>query len=45
MKDTIVEAVRQDLLDRSERGIAKYGTTMDRGDLSLEEWIQQISPP
>ena len=40
MKDTIVEAVRQDLLDRSERGIAKYGTTMDRGDLSLEEWIQ-----
>ena len=25
---------------REERGLRKYGTTMDREDLSLNEWIQ-----
>lgn len=38
--DSIVEAVRQDLLDRSEKGIKKYGTTLDRTDLTQEQWIQ-----
>lgn len=40
MKDSIVEAVRQDLLDRSEVGIKKYNTTLDREDLDLIDWLE-----
>jgi hypothetical protein len=40
MKDSIVEEVRQDLLDRSEVGIKKYNTTLDRDDLTTVEWVQ-----
>jgi hypothetical protein len=40
MIDNVVEAVRQDLLKRSEKGISKYGITLDRNDLSLKEWLQ-----
>lgn len=40
MKDSIVEAVRQDLLSRSELGIKKYGVTLDRSDLTLKDWLQ-----
>lgn len=39
-RDSIVEAVRQDLLDRSNRGIKKYGTTLDRTDLTQDQWLQ-----
>jgi len=39
MKDSIVEEVRQDLLDRSEVGIKKYNTTLDRKDLEITDWI------
>ena len=38
--DTVVEAVRADLLRRSELGIKKYGVTLDRTDLSLKDWLQ-----
>jgi hypothetical protein len=38
--DTIVEAVRNDLLNRSKIGIAKYGVTLDRTDLTLRDWLQ-----
>lgn len=38
-KDSIVESVRQDLLDRSELGIKKYNTTLDREDLNAGDWI------
>ena len=38
--DTIVQAVQSDLQARSERGIAKYGTTLDRNDLSEKDWLQ-----
>lgn len=41
-KDSIVEAVRQDLLDRSARGLQKYGTTLDRKDLDASEWAQHL---
>lgn len=37
---SVVEAVRTDLLRRSKAGIAKYGTTLDRTDLSLRDWLQ-----
>lgn len=38
--DPIVEAVRADLLRRSEAGVAKYGLTLARTDLSLRDWLQ-----
>jgi len=40
MKDSVVEAVREDLLKRSQVGIKKYGVTLDRNDLSLIDWLQ-----
>lgn len=40
MVDTVVEAVRADLLRRSQLGIAKYGVTLDRTDLNLRDWLQ-----
>lgn len=38
--DTVVRDVRKDLKRRSKAGIEKYGTTLDRKDLSLKEWLQ-----
>lgn len=38
--DQVVEAVRKDLLERSQVGIKKYGVTLERGDLSLKDWLQ-----
>lgn len=38
-KDTIVEAVRADLQRRSEIGIKKYNTTLDRTDLTEIDWL------
>jgi len=32
--------VIDDLLFREEKGRAEYGTTMDRTDLSQDEWLQ-----
>ena len=40
MIDSIVEQVRADLLRRSQVGIAKYGVSLDREDLTLKEWLQ-----
>jgi hypothetical protein len=40
MTDKVVEAVREDLLQRSQVGIKKYGITLDRNDLSLKDWLQ-----
>lgn len=38
--DHVVEAVREDLLKRSQVGIKKYNVTLDRNDLSLKDWLQ-----
>jgi len=38
--DTVVRAVRQDLLDRSNVGIEKYNNTLDRTDIDLKGWLQ-----
>jgi hypothetical protein len=38
--DAIVEAVRQDLLERSQTGVKKYGVTLEREDLDLKDWLQ-----
>lgn len=37
-QDPIIEAVRADLLKRSEIGIQKYGTTLARKDLNVLDW-------
>ncbi len=42
MKDQIVEQVKNKFDERSETGIAKYGTTLERGDLSLLDWLSHL---
>lgn len=39
-RDAVVDAVRADLLQRSQFGITKYGTTLERTDLNLRDWLQ-----
>ena len=39
MKDKIVESVINKFKQRSKVGIKKYNKTMDRDDLSLDEWL------
>ena len=38
-EDTIVQSVIETFYERSQVGIKKYNTTLDRNDLSLYEWI------
>lgn len=38
-KDSIVESVISQFKQRSEVGIAKYGVTLDRTDLSTLDWL------
>ena len=40
IKDTIVVEVRKDLRERSEIGIEKYNTTLDRTDIDLKGWLE-----
>jgi len=40
MKDTIVESVIEQFKQRSNVGIKKYKTTLDRTDLKHLDWIQ-----
>ena len=40
MKDTIVESIIEQFKQRSETGIKKYNTTLDRTDLTRLEWLQ-----
>jgi hypothetical protein len=42
MADSIVEGVIDQFRTRAEQGKAKYGTTMDRNDLTPMEWIQHL---
>ncbi len=39
MTDPIVESVVAKLRSRAEVGQAKYGVTLERGDLSLFDWL------
>ena len=43
VKDSVVQSVINKFKERSEVGIKKYGTTMDRDDLTRDEWITHIS--
>ena len=38
--DSIVDSIIDKFIQRSVVGKAKYGTDMDRKDLSLTEWLQ-----
>lgn len=38
--DSIVRAIIQKFIERSELGKKKYGTDLDRQDLKTEDWIQ-----
>ena len=38
----ITEHVCDMLRERSQRGLAKYGTTIDRDDLSPAQWLQHL---
>jgi hypothetical protein len=40
MTDKHVEAIRAELLARAERGLAKYGVTTERTDLTKVQWLQ-----
>ena len=39
---SIEEKVIAEIRQRAEKGEVKYGTTMDRDDLSLKEWLQHL---
>ena len=38
--DKIVMQVLHQILDRSERGLEKYGTNLERTDLETLDWLQ-----
>jgi hypothetical protein len=40
--DSVVETVVSKMRSRSAVGIKKYNTTMDRKDLSVEQWITHL---
>ena len=42
IQDSIVESVVKQFKDRSNVGIAKYGVTLDREDLSTLQWLQHL---
>lgn len=42
MEDKIVEAVIEKFKERSETGIKKYGTTLMRDDLNLDQWLTHL---
>ena len=42
MKDGIVKAVIDKFKRRSEVGIQKYGVTLERDDLTPEEWAEHM---
>ena len=42
MTDAITDAVVVQLRTRAKKGKLKYGTTMERDDLTLMEWLQHL---
>lgn len=41
--DSIVDSVIEKFIERSLVGQKKYGTTLDRDDFSLEDWIVSVT--
>ena len=42
MEDTIVASVVHEFQERSRAGQLKYGTTLDRTDLTPQQWAQHM---
>ena len=42
IKDPILLKVLAKYYERSERGIEKYGRTLDRDDLNLIDWLNHL---
>jgi len=42
VSDRIVESVIDQFRTRAEQGKRKYGTTMERDDLTFTQWIQHL---
>jgi hypothetical protein len=40
--DSIVESVIKKFKDRSDVGIKKYGTTLDRKDINFDGWAEHL---
>ena len=38
----VLAKVFSEFIEREQTGLKKYGTTMDRNDLSLNEWIEHM---
>jgi len=38
--DSVVDSIIDKFIDRATIGKAKYGTDLDRNDLSLEDWLE-----
>lgn len=41
VQDRNVEAVREKILERSRNGIAQYGATTERTDMSRDDWLRE----
>ena len=41
-KDSYVQIVKAKFEERSQRGIKKYNTTLEREDLNLQEWLNHL---
>lgn len=42
IKDNIVASVVKKYIDRSEEGIIKYNTTLERNLLTFDEWMTHL---
>jgi hypothetical protein len=40
-KDKYVQTVKEKFEQRSQTGIKKYNTTLERNDLNLQDWLRQ----
>lgn len=38
--DSIVDSIIDRFVERAQVGMRKYGTNLDRDDLSLEQWLE-----
>ena len=38
--DSVVKEVMEKFADRAQTGYTKYNATMDRDDLSIDEWLE-----
>jgi hypothetical protein len=41
-KDSYVQIVKAKFEERSQRGMKKYGTNLEREDLDLQEWLNHL---